>query len=111
MTDRCAAGLGTLRRRGGVWGRRSGFRSGARTVRWRASALGVITIAELLLLLAALIPAMGATTPLDSGEPVHLSYLWWTGTATKPGVDWIRRHAFIIHSQLRVLHALRGGSQ
>jgi len=46
----------------------------------------VITVAELLLLLAALIPVMGAGTPLDSGKPAHISYLWWAETATKPMV-------------------------
>jgi hypothetical protein len=63
-----------------------GLRDRARTIGWRASALGVITVAELLLLLAALIPVMGAATPLDSGKPAHISYLWWTGTASKPMV-------------------------
>jgi hypothetical protein len=62
------------------------LRNRARNIRWSASALGVITFAELLLLLAALVPVMGAGTPLDSGKPAHVSYLWWSGTATKPMV-------------------------
>jgi hypothetical protein len=62
------------------------LRNRARTIGWRASAVGVITTGELLLLLAALIPVMGATTPLDTGKPAHVSYLWWSGTATKPMV-------------------------
>lgn len=53
---------------------------------WRAWAVGVITVAELLLFLAALIPVMGETAPLDSGKPAHVSYLWWSGTVTKPMV-------------------------
>jgi len=62
------------------------LRKRAGKVGWSASALGVITFAELLLLLAALVPVMGAGAPLDSGKPAHLSYLWWAGTATKPMV-------------------------
>src|SRR5215831_721418 len=62
------------------------LRDRARSIKWRASVLGVITVAELLLLLAALIPVMGAGTPLDSGKPAHISYLWWAETATKPMV-------------------------
>jgi len=48
--------------------------------------LGVITIAELLLLLGALVPVMGASTALDLGKSATISYLWWSGTATKPMV-------------------------
>jgi hypothetical protein len=36
------------------------LRDRARSIDWRASVLGVITVAELLLLLAVLIPVMGA---------------------------------------------------
>ena len=46
--------------------------------------LGVVTIAELLLLLGALVPVMGAATVLDQGKPATISYLWWSGTATRP---------------------------
>jgi hypothetical protein len=50
----------------------------------RASVLGVITVAELLLLLGALVPLMSTATALDQGKPAVISYLGWHGTATKP---------------------------
>jgi hypothetical protein len=53
---------------------------------WRVWALGGITVAELLLFLAALVPVMGETAPLDSAKPAHVSYLWWSGMVTKPMV-------------------------
>ena len=58
--------------------------SRARAIGWKAPALGVISVAELLLLLGALVPLMGTATALDQGKPAALSYLGWTGTATKP---------------------------
>jgi hypothetical protein len=48
--------------------------------------LGVVTVAELFLLLVALVPVMGAAAPLDQGKPATISFLWWTGTATRPMV-------------------------
>ena len=61
-------------------------RDRARAIGWRAPVLGVVTVAEMLLLLVALVPVMGATTALDQGKPAHVSYLWWNGTATRPMV-------------------------
>lgn len=53
---------------------------------WRAWVLGVVTVAELLALLVALVPAMGAGTPLEQGKPATISFIWWSVTATKPMV-------------------------
>jgi hypothetical protein len=53
---------------------------------WRATGLGVITVAEIILLLVAFVPLMEAGTAIDTNEPASLSYLWWSGTASKPGV-------------------------
>jgi hypothetical protein len=58
--------------------------SRVRAIGWKAPTLGIITVAELLLLLGALVPLMGTATALDQGKPAALSYLGWTGTATKP---------------------------
>jgi hypothetical protein len=52
----------------------------------RAWLLGAISVGELLLLLGALVPLMGAATALDQGKPASISYLGWTGTASKPMV-------------------------
>ena len=46
----------------------------------------MISVAELLLLLGALVPLMGTATALDQGKPAAISYLGWSGTATKPVV-------------------------
>ncbi len=62
------------------------FRARVSAMGWRAPFLGTVTIAELLLLLGALVPMMGAATALDQGKPAAISYLWWSGTATKPTV-------------------------
>ena len=53
---------------------------------WRAWLLGVISVAELLLLLGALVPLMGTAAALDQGKPATISYLGWSGTASKPMV-------------------------
>jgi hypothetical protein len=48
--------------------------------------LGLLIVAELVLLLWAFVPLMEAGTAIDANKPANLSYLWWSGTATKPGV-------------------------
>jgi hypothetical protein len=53
---------------------------------WRATGLGVITVAEIMLLLVAFVPLMEAGTAIDANQPASLSYMWWSGTASKPGV-------------------------
>ncbi len=57
-----------------------------RPIGWRARLLGLISLAELLLLLGALVPFMETTTALDQGKPVVISYLGWSGTVSKPVV-------------------------
>ncbi|WP_405064978.1 hypothetical protein OG558_23800 [Kribbella sp. NBC_01510] len=52
----------------------------------RAWALGVITVAELLLLLGALVPLIGATNALERSKATDVSYLWWSGAPTQPMV-------------------------
>jgi hypothetical protein len=58
--------------------------SRARAIGWKAPALGIISVAELLLLLGALVPLMGTAPALDRGKTATISYLGWTGTATQP---------------------------
>jgi len=53
---------------------------------WRATLLGVVTVAELVLLLGAFVPVMQTASALDANQPATLSYLGWSMTATKPGV-------------------------
>jgi len=53
---------------------------------WRAAALGVITVAEIVILLLAFVPLMEAGNAIDANQSATLSYLWWTGSASKPGV-------------------------
>jgi len=52
----------------------------------RAWLIGTISVAELLLLLGALVPFMGAATALDQGKSATISYLGWSGTVSKPMV-------------------------
>ena len=53
---------------------------------WKAVGLAMVIVAELLLLLGAFVPLMEAGPALDANQPARLSYLWWSGTASKPGV-------------------------
>lgn len=57
-----------------------------RPIGWRARLLGLISLAELLLLLGALVPFMETATALDQGKPAAISYLGWSGTVSKPVV-------------------------
>jgi hypothetical protein len=58
----------------------------AKVAGWRAASLGVVTVAELVLLLAAFVPLMQAGTALDANAPARLSFMGLSGTVTKPGV-------------------------
>ena len=57
-----------------------------RPIGWMAWLLGVISVAELLLLLGALVPLMGTAAALDQGKSATISYLGWSETASKPMV-------------------------
>jgi hypothetical protein len=61
-------------------------RVGQKAARRRAVGLGLLIIAELVLLLGAFLPLMEAGTAVDANTPANLSYLWWNGTVNKPGV-------------------------
>jgi hypothetical protein len=58
----------------------------ARAARRRTTGLGVITVAEIILLLVAFVPLMEAGAAIDTNQPATLSYMWWSVTASKPGV-------------------------
>jgi hypothetical protein len=85
MTYWRAVSLGMAKARWRMW-LLGQVRDRVRAIGWRAPVLGVVTVAELLLLLGALVPVMGAATALDQGKSAAISYLWWSGTATKPMV-------------------------